>query len=196
MQPSDSLFRVILVAILLPGLAAAIYFRIRSRSREKLDRTQEGIPILISLRLLGLLSWVCVFLWISNPSRFPSTRLALPDQARWFGLLLLAACFLWIQWVFRSLGANLTDTVVTRQNAYMVTKGPYAWIRHPLYTAVLPMGAAVSLITGNGLFFLIALPVIVLLVLRTDKEEEHLIARFGDSYRQYMASTGRFLPKL
>ncbi len=196
MAETDSLFRAILAAILLPGLAAALYYRLRSHSREKLDRAQEGIPTLISLRLLGLLFWVCLFLWMANPSRFPSTRLALPLEARWFGLGLMAVSFGWISWVFRSLGSNLTDTVVTRQNAYLVTRGPYAWIRHPLYTAVLPMGAAVSLITGNAVFFLITVPVLALLVRRTDKEEAHLLARFPDAYRSYMQRTGRFLPKL
>jgi protein-S-isoprenylcysteine O-methyltransferase Ste14 len=36
----------------------------------------------------------------------------------------------------------------------------------------------------------------LLLALRTPKEEQRLIDRFGDDYRQYMAQTGRFLPKL
>jgi protein-S-isoprenylcysteine O-methyltransferase Ste14 len=34
-----------------------------------------------------------------------------------------------------------------------------------------------------------------LLALRTKTEERHLIERFGDQYRDYMARVGRFLPK-
>jgi protein-S-isoprenylcysteine O-methyltransferase Ste14 len=37
---------------------------------------------------------------------------------------------------------------------------------------------------------------VVLLVVRTRKEEQKLIERFGDAYRRYMAQTGRFLPRL
>jgi protein-S-isoprenylcysteine O-methyltransferase Ste14 len=35
-----------------------------------------------------------------------------------------------------------------------------------------------------------------LIVVRTTREEEKLVARFGESYRAYMARTGRFLPKI
>jgi protein-S-isoprenylcysteine O-methyltransferase Ste14 len=35
----------------------------------------------------------------------------------------------------------------------------------------------------------------LLLVLRTRTEEEKLVARFGDAYREYMALTERFVPR-
>lgn len=44
------------------------------------------------------------------------------------------------------------------------------------------------LLTGSG--------VILLLVVRTRREEAELLRRFGDSYRAYVERTGRFLPKL
>jgi protein-S-isoprenylcysteine O-methyltransferase Ste14 len=36
----------------------------------------------------------------------------------------------------------------------------------------------------------------VLLALRTAREEQHLVARFGDQYRDYMSRVGRFLPRI
>ena len=36
----------------------------------------------------------------------------------------------------------------------------------------------------------------VLIVVRTKKEEEKLIERFGDEYLRYMETTGRFWPRL
>ena len=41
-----------------------------------------------------------------------------------------------IVWAFRSLGPNLTDTVVTRRHHTLITRGPYRWVRHPFYDAV------------------------------------------------------------
>jgi protein-S-isoprenylcysteine O-methyltransferase Ste14 len=38
--------------------------------------------------------------------------------------------------------------------------------------------------------------VLILLVVRTAKEEQMLIDRFGDDYRRYMVTTGRFFPRL
>ncbi len=112
------------------------------------------------------------------------------------GLPLTAAGFLWIHWVLRSLGANLTDTVVTRARATLVTAGPYRWVRNPLYNGLWLVGPAMTLATGRWLFAAGCVLIFTLLAVRTRKEEENLIARFGDSYRDYMARTGRFLPRL
>jgi protein-S-isoprenylcysteine O-methyltransferase Ste14 len=38
--------------------------------------------------------------------------------------------------------------------------------------------------------------VLVLLVIRTDKEEAKLVERFGEAYQEYMRGTGRFFPRL
>jgi protein-S-isoprenylcysteine O-methyltransferase Ste14 len=52
-----------------------------------------------------------------------------------------------------------------------------------------------ALATANWFLFVTGATVVTLLVIRTRTEEEKLLARFGESYRSYMASTGRFLPK-
>ena len=43
---------------------------------------------------------------------------------------------------------------------------------------------------------LIGVSVLLVLVFRTNKEEENLMARFGDDYRSYMERTSRFFPRL
>jgi len=99
-------------------------------------------------------------------------------------------------WTFRNLGTNITDTVVTRKEHSMVTTGPYRWVRHPFYVSFAQGMLANSLATANWFIFVVGTAAFLLLVLRTKKEEENLIARFGDDYRQYMKTTGRFWPRL
>ncbi|MDQ3255313.1 MAG: hypothetical protein M3R15_15680, partial [Acidobacteriota bacterium] len=53
-----------------------------------------------------------------------------------------------------------------------------------------------SLIAANWFLFVTGGLVVCLLIIRTQTEEEKLLARFGDSYRAYMKRTGRFLPKI
>ena len=50
----DQLFRLILLAGFVIFMPIGIYHRLRSRTGEKLDRRQEGIFILVALRLAGL----------------------------------------------------------------------------------------------------------------------------------------------
>ena len=99
-------------------------------------------------------------------------------------------------WTFRSLGKNLTDTVVTREKHTLVVHGPYRWIRHPLYSSAALLITALSLIAANWFFFAAGAAVLCVLIVRTRIEEENLVARFGDSYRSYMARTGRFVPRI
>ena len=99
-------------------------------------------------------------------------------------------------WTLRSLGKNLTDTVVTRADATLVTDGPYHLVRHPFYVTVALLMLAMTLLSANGWIGASGLAVMALLVVRTSKEEQMLIARFGDDYRSYMARTGRFLPRI
>jgi protein-S-isoprenylcysteine O-methyltransferase Ste14 len=99
-------------------------------------------------------------------------------------------------WTLSSLGRNLTDTVVTRSNACLVTHGPYRLVRHPFYVTAALLMASVTMLTANWLIGLSSLIVLTLLAIRTPKEEELLIQRFGQQYRDYMARTGRFFPRV
>jgi protein-S-isoprenylcysteine O-methyltransferase Ste14 len=53
-----------------------------------------------------------------------------------------------------------------------------------------------ALVAANWFLLAGGLVTFGLIVLRTAREEERLLARFGDAYRNYMSRTGRFLPKV
>ena len=53
-----------------------------------------------------------------------------------------------------------------------------------------------ALIAANWFFFGAGVALLSILIVRTRTEEQHLVARFGDSYQRYMARTGRFVPRL
>src|SRR5437868_371209 len=74
--------------------------------------------------------------------------------------------------------------------------GPYRWVRHPFYVSVALVILANSLVTANWYVFATGAVVFLLLVIRTGKEDQKLVEQFGDGYRQYMATTGRFWPRL
>jgi len=173
-----------------------IYHRWRARTGEKLDRRQEGLFIAITLRLLGVVGIVGLIAWLINPASMAWAAVPLPVWLRWTGVGLVLIAGLLLTWMFRTLGRNLTDTVVTRKVHTLVTTGPYRWVRHPFYTSAALLVCANSLATANAFFFVAGGLMFLLLAIRTGKEEENLIARFGDDYRNYMQRTGRFLPRL
>jgi len=93
------------------------------------------------------------------------------------------------------LGKNLTDTVVTRKDAVLITHGPYRWVRHPFYVCSALLMASVAGLTANWLIGISSLFVLTMLAIRTPKEEQMLIQRFGDDYRPYIEATGKFIPR-
>ena len=194
-NPDDKL-RYILIIGSLFLLGIGVVHRIRARTKESLDRKQEGLFILIGLRLSGLTGLAALATYVVNPAKLSFSAVPLPEWLRWMGVGLgcLTLCLLF--WTLSSLGKNLTDTVVTRKQHTLVVTGPYAWVRHPFYVCAALMAVTTSLISANVLFLAIGGFVLVLLALRTPIEERNLLNRFGEDYRKYMQHTGRFFPRL
>jgi protein-S-isoprenylcysteine O-methyltransferase Ste14 len=191
----DQPFRIALIIGLALLLPVGVYHRVRSQATgEKLDRRQEGLFILVALRLLGLVRMAGLLAFLINPTWMAWSAVALPVWLRWTGVGIGVLAGLLLMWTLHTLGRNLTDTVVTRRNATLVTTGPYRWVRHPFYVAFALAVVADSLATANWFLALTGGLLLLLLVIRTRKEEEKLVERFGDDYRHYMARTGRFFP--
>ena len=93
----DLKFRGVLVALCMVLFSIIAYYRVRSyMNGEQLDRRQEGLFILLTLRPVGLLSLLGLVAWMLDPSWMAWARVPLPDQLRWSGAFVgvLAAALL------------------------------------------------------------------------------------------------------
>lgn len=196
-MPAESSFRIAILLVFLPALLIALYYRLQARrTGERFDRRLEGRLLAPALRLAGLALLTMTAAYLVRPESMQWGQLALPEWLRWCGAPLGVAGILLMQATLSSLGKNLTDTVSTRRDATLVTRGPYRWVRHPFYDTVALLMLGVALLSANGAIAMAGLIVVSLLALRTPLEEQKLIEKFGDDYREYMAMTGRFFPKL
>ena len=151
--------------------------------------------MLLTLRPVGLAFLIGLVLYLIDPSQLRWAHVPVPGKLRLFGIGLGFLGSILLIWTLRHLGKNLTDTVVTRRAHTLVQSGPYRWVRHPFYDAVALLILAVFLIASNAYFLVMGIAVLTLLWVRTRKEEELLLARFGNQYRAYMIRTGRFFPR-
>ena len=147
---TDDMARIILLVGFAVVAPVGVYHRLRSRTDERLDRRQEGWPILLSLRPLALACMVGLAAFLIEPSWMAWASVRLPNLARWIGVVFGLVAGGLLTWTFHSLGHNLTDTVVTRRNATLVIHGPYRWVRHPFYLACGMAVMANALVTANG----------------------------------------------
>ena len=193
----DQTFRIVLALGMAVFLPVGLYHRIRSlATREPLDRRQEGLFLLFTLRPFALAAMGGLVVFILNPGWMEWSSIPLPIPLRWVGVAIGVPTLGLGIWTFRTIGTNITDTVVTRRAHTLVTKGPYRFVRHPLYSTAALGFLANALTTANWFIAITGTVALALIVVRTTIEEEHLVKRFGDDYRQYMQQTGRFFPRL
>ena len=193
----DAMFRPYVVGGFFLVILIALPFRIKSQATgEKLDRRQEGVAMAIVLRLGGLAVWGGVIAFMIDPASMAWSSIPLPAGARWTGVALTIVAAMLLIWTLRSLGPNLTDTVVTRAAHTLVTRGPYRWVRHPFYDCMALFVVSIALMMANWFVIASGFLMFALLAIRSRTEEDKLLERFGEPYRAYRASTGRFLPKI
>jgi protein-S-isoprenylcysteine O-methyltransferase Ste14 len=77
----------------------------------------------------------------------------------------------------------------------LVLAGPYRWIRHPMYTAVL-LGGTACAVAGNGLVGWLALGLLAAVLFGKSVLEERWMVRQHPGYGAYRAGTARFVPGL
>lgn len=118
-------------------------------------------------------------------------------QIGWVSKLIIMMVFLFGLSLRLWGSAILTSDVVMDASAHterLITHGPFAHIRHPLYTGA-------GFMMGSMMVFLPVWLVVPFLIfegfmgLRLALFEENLMTKkFGDLYRDYIANSGRFLP--
>lgn len=195
-MPEDQIFRIIIIVGLATIMPVGMYHRLKAHAAgDRIDRREEGLFILLTLRPVSAVGILGVIAYAINPAWMAWSAVPLPHAMRWAGVacgVLSAALFILS---FRALGTNITDTVVTRAKHTLVTRGPYRYVRHPFYVACALAVIATTLVTANWVIGLSGLLSMALLVKRTATEESNLRARFGAAYDDYVSTTGRFFPK-
>ena len=113
---------------------------------------------------------------------------------QYVGVLLLLLGLGFAVWARIVLGRNWSGIVTVKEDHTLITRGPYAWVRHPIYTGILLalLGTAVTL--GTVLNF-VEVPVVAFafwLKLRT--EERFMLETFGEQYTVYRHHVKALIP--
>jgi protein-S-isoprenylcysteine O-methyltransferase Ste14 len=198
---SETIFRITFW-MLLGGLwLMRMYFSRgidRAAGQSTLDRKaieSEGRGLFIGRTVAVLFLAILLVLYVLDSPWLKALSIPLPAWLRWAGFGLgLASLGFWT-WTQATLAEQYSPLLQLGEQHRLVTSGPYARMRHPMYAAMSGMGTAFALVTANWCFALSAVALIAGFVIRAPREEQMLLAAFGDTYQDYQAKTGRFLPK-
>ena len=161
---------------------------------DRAARQREGFWARNLDRLFSLLLAVVVLLWFQGNS-LRSLAFPAPDWLRWAGLGLGITSMGLFAWTHTVLGRFWSPSCVQlRPGHQLITAGPYAQIRHPMYSAILGWIMSLGLVAANWTPFVFAALGTLNVILRIQGEEKMMLEQFGDDYREYMERTGRLLP--
>src|SRR5215472_10305516 len=94
------------------------------------------------------------------------------------------------------LGSNWSRSVTIKQSHELITTGPYALVRHPIYTGILTgfLGTAIALSQVRG--FIAFVLVFLVFWAKLRMEEEWMRCQFGETYATYVHQTAALVPYL
>jgi protein-S-isoprenylcysteine O-methyltransferase Ste14 len=149
-------------------------------------------------RLTRLLLMLCAvaLLWLPRvPLPLLNKRfLPLGIWGFWSGAAITAGGLLFSVWARRHLGKNWSQAVTLKEGYELITTGPYALVRHPMYTGLLLgfLGSAVARGECRGLLS-VAL-VFGVLLHKLKLEEIWMRAQFGEPYGVYSRRVTALVP--
>ena len=129
------------------------------------------------------------------PAEAPASGVAIAEAA--LVLLFMATSLILSYMAVNTLGKQWSVAAQVVESHELVTSGPYAWVRNPIYTAMTGMLIATGLAVST-LSVLIAAVLLSLvgILIRVRLEERLLRARFGELYEEYAHRVPALLPRL
>ncbi len=96
---------------------------------------------------------------------------------------------------FGTLGSALTPTPVPIAGAGLRTGGPYAWVRHPIYTAVLSLTLAALIMAGTWWSWAWGVVILVFFWSKSRWEDRLLALEYGTEWDEWARRTGALIPR-
>lgn len=146
--------------------------------------TKARLFVIAQFGLLGALVVLPVDPAVSAPTWFRPLSLGLMALA--FLILLLAAI---------ALRPALTASPIPRPTAPLIQTGIYKYLRHPMYSAVITIGAAIMFGNPTLLTMICWVALIIVLLNKAHYEDQLLLAKHPAA-NEYQKTVGAFVPKI
>ena len=119
----------------------------------------------------------------------------IPDWGYYVGLsfsILSAAIWFWGQ---QTLGQYYSHEAVVYQGHQLVERGPYKFVRHPIYAAGLLLCPGIGLMSQSWIAVaVITIVATIILAYRIQVEEKTLVSEFGEQYVAYSRRVKKLIP--
>src|SRR5271154_7555064 len=184
----EAFFPVVWIAFLLYWQIKAIDTKTTKRLEPAASRILRVLIMVIAITLLSTtripLRWLYLQLWPQGLWPF------------WLGAAVTIAGLLFAVSAREHLGRNWSRSVTIKQGHELITTGPYAVVRHPIYTGILAgfLGMAIAISQVRG--FIVFVHIFLAFWIKLRMEEQWMRSQFGETYATYAHQTAALVPYL
>ena len=114
---------------------------------------------------------------------------------RWFAAAVALAALVLTMVCWRRMGKSWRMGIDPGETTALVVQGPFAYVRHPIYTLQIVLLAATAAAAPCWIVIGVAVLLACLLQWEAIREEDHMIRTHGETYGRYRAGVGRFVPR-
>ena len=167
-------------------LLAAFWTKRSVYQESRLQRMRYVIPILVGGFLLAK----------GRRLSDPLSHRVIPhiEALAWTGVVLCVAGLAFCIWARFTLGRNWSGVVTLKGGHELITFGPYALVRHPIYTGLLTMFVATVMVLGHVAGIVAAPLVFLSFWIKLRHEEKIMLEKFPDEYAAYEQRVKRLVP--
>lgn len=158
-----------------------IMFRQNPKFLERRMKTEERRKEQKLIQKVAVLPFLLVYLLPGLDKRFGWS--ALPFSTALLGLAMVLLGYLMILYVFMT-NSYASRVVEVEKEQKVITTGPYAFVRHPMYVGVIFFYGVTPIALGSYWAMIPSLLIIPILVLRIMDEEKELLENL-EGYREY-----------
>ena len=99
-------------------------------------------------------------------------------------------------WARNHIGQYWSSRVTLKEGHQLIRSGPYAWVRHPIYSGLLLAVMGTAIVMGRWRDVVAVLLVFLAHWFKARKEEALMVRQFGSTYEDYKRETGSLIPRL
>jgi protein-S-isoprenylcysteine O-methyltransferase Ste14 len=160
--------------------------KVTARREPLWSRLSHVIPLMLAVLLL----WVPRISLPVLGDRF----LPLTPWPFWVGVALTAGGLLFTVWARVHIGMNWSGIVTIKEGHELITSGPYAIVRHPIYTGLLLAFAGSALARAEWRGILAVVIALWALWRKLRIEERWMREQFGEAYQAYSKRVAALVP--
>jgi protein-S-isoprenylcysteine O-methyltransferase Ste14 len=165
-----------------------------SALRNKATQRRESLASRLA-HVLPLAVGAALLAWPARRWGALAWRLWAPSFAtHWFGVVLVIAGLAFAIWARVHLAGNWSGTVTVKQGHELIRSGPYAYVRHPIYTGLITALLGTTLASGT-VHAAIGLAIITVSFVHKSRIEEGFMREtFPGEYQRYSAEVPALIP--